>query len=87
MPQPLFLVTVTEGVFGALLMMVPLLLLRISQKQYVDRTREAVTEFREKNISLEKSAEEINQLNDGLLDTLAEIIDLRDPYVLVIQNG
>lgn len=71
-----------EGIFGALLMMVPLFLLRISQKQYVDRTREAVTELREKNIILEKNAEEINQLNDGLLDTLAEIIDLRDPYVL-----
>lgn len=70
------------GVLGTLLMMVPLFLLRISQKQYVDRTREAVTELREKNIILEKNAEEINQLNDGLLDTLAEIIDLRDPYVL-----
>jgi putative nucleotidyltransferase with HDIG domain len=70
-----------EGVIGALLMMVPLLLLRISQKQYVDRTREAVTELREKNIILEKNAEEINHLNNGLLDTLAEIIDLRDPYV------
>ena len=70
------------GVFGAVLMMVPLLLLRISQKQYVDRTREAVTELSDKNIVLEKSAKEINQLNDGLLDTLAEIIDLRDPYVL-----
>ena len=71
-----------EGILGALLMMVPLLLLRISQKQYVDRTREVVTELREKNIVLEKNAKEINQLNDGLLDTLAEIIDLRDPYVL-----
>jgi putative nucleotidyltransferase with HDIG domain len=71
-----------EGALGALLMMVPLLLLRISQKQYVDRTREAVTELREKNIILENNAVEINQLNDGLLDTLAEIIDLRDPYVL-----
>jgi putative nucleotidyltransferase with HDIG domain len=71
-----------EGVLGALLMMVPLLLLRISQKQYVDRTREAVVGMREKNIILEITAKEINQLNDGLLDTLAEIIDLRDPYVL-----
>jgi diguanylate cyclase (GGDEF)-like protein/putative nucleotidyltransferase with HDIG domain len=71
-----------EGIIGAVLMMVPLLLLRISQKQYVDRTREAVTELREKNIALERTAVEINQLNDGLLDTLAEIIDLRDPYVL-----
>lgn len=70
-----------EGIVGALLMMVPLLLLRISQKQYVERTREAVTGLREKNIMLEKTAKEINQLTDGLLDTLAEIIDLRDPYV------
>ena len=70
-----------EGILGALLMMVPLFLLRISQKQYVDRTREAVTELREKNVSLVKSADEINQLSDGLLDTLAEIIDVRDPYV------
>ena len=70
-----------EGLIGIMLMMVPLLLLRISQKQYVDRTRKAVTELREKNVALEKTAEEINQLNNGLLDTLAEIIDLRDPYV------
>jgi len=47
----------------------------------VDRTREAVIGLREKNIVLEKTTKEINQLNDGLLDTLAEIIDLRDPYV------
>lgn len=72
----------TEGVVGALLMMTPLFLLRMSQKQYVDRTREVVIELREKNIGLEKSAEEINLLNNGLLETLAEIIDLRDPYVL-----
>jgi len=70
------------GIFGTLLMMVPLLLLRISQKQYVDRTRVAVKELHEKNIVLEKSAEEINHLNDSLLNTLAEVIDLRDPYVL-----
>ncbi|HTX92309.1 MAG TPA: diguanylate cyclase [Anaerolineales bacterium] len=71
-----------EGVLGILIMMVPLFLLRISQKQYVDRTRAAVTELREKNIVLEKNTEEIDRLNDGLLDTLAEIIDLRDPHVL-----
>jgi diguanylate cyclase (GGDEF)-like protein/putative nucleotidyltransferase with HDIG domain len=70
-----------EGIFGTLFMMAPLVLLRISQKQYVDRTRAAVTALREKNVTLEKNAEEINRLNDSLLDTLAEIIDLRDPYV------
>ena len=71
-----------EGIFGALLMMVPLLLLRISQKQYVDRTRGVVKELHEKNLVLERSADEINNLNDSLLNTLAEVIDLRDPYVL-----
>jgi hypothetical protein len=71
-----------DHILGSALMMVPLFLLRISQKQYVDRTREVVTELREKNIVLEKSADEINYLNDGLLNTLAEIIDLRDPYVM-----
>lgn len=77
-----FLSYQTKGAIGILLMMVPLFLLRLSQKQYVDRTRTAVTELREKNIVLEKNTIEINQLSDGLLDTLAEIIDLRDPYVL-----
>jgi putative nucleotidyltransferase with HDIG domain len=71
-----------EGVLGILLMMVPLFVLRISQKQYVDRTREVVTELREKGIVLERNAEEINRLNDSLLETLAEVIDLRDPNVL-----
>jgi putative nucleotidyltransferase with HDIG domain len=71
-----------EGVLGILLMMVPLFVLRISQKQYVDRTREVVTELREKGIVLERNADEINRLNEGLLETLAEVIDLRDPNVL-----
>jgi diguanylate cyclase (GGDEF)-like protein/putative nucleotidyltransferase with HDIG domain len=71
-----------EGVLGILLMMVPLFVLRISQKQYVDRTRQVVTELREKSMVLEKNGQEINRLNDGLLETLAEVIDLRDPNVL-----
>jgi len=71
-----------QGVLGAFMMMGPLLLLRISQKQYVDRTREAVTELRGKNITLEKATEEIIQLNNGLLETLSEIVDLRDPHLL-----
>ena len=76
-----------EPVFGSLLMIVPLLLLRISQVQYVERTRGMVTELRRKNQDLEKYSDEITKLNDGLLDTLAEIIDLRDPYVLGHSRG
>jgi putative nucleotidyltransferase with HDIG domain len=67
---------------GMLLVVVPMILLRLSQKQYLDRTRQVVTELREKNQALEKSYKEINNLNEGLLETLAEIIDLRDSYVL-----
>jgi diguanylate cyclase (GGDEF)-like protein/putative nucleotidyltransferase with HDIG domain len=71
-----------DHITGLLLMIVPMILLRISQKQYVDRTRQVVTELREKNQILKKNSEEISELNEGLLVTLSEIIDLRDPYVL-----
>ena len=71
-----------DHITGMLLMVVPMLLLRMSQKQYVDRTREVVTELREKNQALKKNSEEILELNEGLLITLSEIIELRDPYVL-----
>lgn len=71
-----------DHVTGLLLMVIPMVLLRVSQKQYIDRTREIVTELREKNQILEKKSEEISELNEGLLLTLSEIIDLRDPYVL-----
>jgi len=76
-----------DPVIGSLLVIVPLLLLRVSQVQYVERTRGMVSEMRVENIALEKSSEEIARLNDGLLDTLAEIIDLRDPYVLGHSRG
>jgi putative nucleotidyltransferase with HDIG domain len=70
------------GVGGLVVMMIPLFILRYSQMQYVEHTRKVVTELRNKNQELEKSANEINELNEGLLTTLSEIIDLRDPYVL-----
>jgi diguanylate cyclase (GGDEF)-like protein/putative nucleotidyltransferase with HDIG domain len=76
-----------DPLIGSLLVIVPLLLLRVSQVQYVNRTRDMVSELRVKNAALEKYTEEITKLNDGLLDTLAEIIDLRDPYVLGHSRG
>ena len=76
-----------DPIIGSLLVIVPLILLRIGQVQYVDRTRGMVTELRKKNQVLEKYSDEITKLNDGLLDTLAEIIDLRDPYVLGHSRG
>lgn len=71
-----------EPIIGSLLVTVPLLLLCISQVQYVERTRSMVSEVRKKKLDLEKYSDEITKLNDGLLDTLADVIDLRDPNVL-----
>ena len=76
-----------DALIGSLLVIVPLALLRISEIQYVERTRSMVTELRKKNTDLEKYSDEITKLNEGLLDTLAEIIDLRDPYVLGHSRG
>lgn len=70
------------GLFGTVVILVPLLLLRLSQVQYLERTKSIVNELKTKNLALEKSTEEIQRLNDGLLDTLAEVVDLRDPHVL-----
>jgi diguanylate cyclase (GGDEF)-like protein/putative nucleotidyltransferase with HDIG domain len=70
------------GLIGLLATSIPLVLIRMGQKQYIDRTRAMVTELKEKNLILEKNAEEISRLNEGLLEALAEVIDLRDPYVL-----
>ena len=72
----------TAGLMGLAVIIIPLILIRWSQKQYIDRTRQMVNELREKNLKLEQSSEDISLLNEGLLDTLAEVIDLRDPYVL-----
>lgn len=71
-----------DPIIGSLLVVFPLILLRVTQVQTVERTRSMVSELRMKNSDLEKHSDEITKLNDGLLDTLAEVIDLRDPYVL-----
>jgi putative nucleotidyltransferase with HDIG domain len=71
-----------DEVAGILLMVVPMVFLRLSQTQYINRTREVVMELREKNQILKKNSEEFAEINEGLLETLSEIIDLRDPYVL-----
>ncbi len=71
-----------SGVFGSITVLVALFLLRLSQKQYLDRTKEAVTELNKKNKALETHSTEITRLNNGLLDTLSTLIDLRDPYVM-----
>jgi diguanylate cyclase (GGDEF)-like protein/putative nucleotidyltransferase with HDIG domain len=71
----------TAGMLGVAVILLPLMLMRLSQKQYIERTRGMVSELKDKNLALEKSGLEIATLNDGLLNALAEIVDLRDPFV------
>ncbi len=70
------------GLLGIIVILAPLALLRYSQSQYINHTRDIVNELRKKNQTLEKTSLEINEMNEGLLVTLSEIIDLRDPHVL-----
>ncbi|MEJ2748477.1 MAG: HD-GYP domain-containing protein, partial [Anaerolineae bacterium] len=70
------------GLFGVFVVLIPLLMLRFSQKQYVDHTETMVTQLRKTNSELRHQSEEINLLNEELLLTLARSIDLRDPFVM-----
>ena len=72
----------TTGFIGLAVILIPLLMLRLSVKQYIDRTISMVNELRGKNALLENSSQEINKLNEDLLIALAEVIDLRDPFTL-----
>ncbi|MFH0915431.1 MAG: diguanylate cyclase [bacterium] len=73
---------VYAGVVGFVSLIVPLLVLRFGQKQYIDHTAAMVGRLRAANVDLKESAEEISTLNDELLTLLAGTLDLRDPYVL-----
>jgi diguanylate cyclase (GGDEF)-like protein/putative nucleotidyltransferase with HDIG domain len=70
------------GLMGTLIFFVPLLILRLGQKQYVERTKDHVQQLRDNNLQLERISDQVQNLNEGLLNTLAEVVDLRDPYVL-----
>lgn len=72
----------TTGLMGLVVILIPLLMLRLSVKQYIDRTISMVNELRGKNNLLECNSQEINKLNEDLLNALAEVIDLRDPFTL-----
>lgn len=70
-----------SGILGILVVAGPLALLRYSQMQFVKRTETAVNELRSKNEELIQRSFEIDSLNETLLQTLAKVIDYRDPYV------
>jgi putative nucleotidyltransferase with HDIG domain len=73
---------VTIGLIGIVVALIPLLMLRFSQKQYIAHTEGLVNQLRGTNQELRLQAEEITLLNEELLLTLARSIDLRDPYVM-----
>jgi putative nucleotidyltransferase with HDIG domain len=72
----------TAGFLGVVAIIAPLLMLRLSQFQYLERTKELVNILKFTNNDLAERSREINLLNEELLEVLAEVIDLRDPYVL-----
>lgn len=72
----------TIGLMGIVAAVIPLLMLRFSQKQYIAHTEGLVNQLRGTNQELRLQAEEITLLNEELLLTLARSIDLRDPYVM-----
>jgi len=70
------------GLVGALTIILPLGVLRLSQKQYIDRTTTMVSDLRKTNEVLVAQTKEVTTLNEELLLTLANAVDLRDPYVM-----
>lgn len=69
------------GLLGVFVMLVPLLLLRWSQAQYISRTALLVSELRKTNSDLVSTSAQLAMLNEGLIRALSQAIDLRDPYV------
>ncbi|OGO21195.1 MAG: hypothetical protein A2Z14_07860 [Chloroflexi bacterium RBG_16_48_8] len=70
------------GLLGVISVMVPLLIVRLSQIQFVERTKVVVNQLKATNVELEQQSKEITTINEELLLVLAGISDLRDPYVV-----
>jgi diguanylate cyclase (GGDEF)-like protein/putative nucleotidyltransferase with HDIG domain len=67
---------------GLFIILLPLLLLRYSQKQYINQTETLVGNLKKTNQQLLHKTEEVTLLNEELLLTLARSLDLRDPHVV-----
>ncbi len=78
----------TQGVLGALVFSLPILMMRYVQQQYVTRTKQSMSELKRMigelagaNSEITRASKAIRQLNDELFLTLSKIVDARDPYV------
>lgn len=70
------------GLVGVLLLLAPLAMLHISQRQYISATKHMVDQLRTANGQLLKQSQEVAELNKELMLALAGTIDLRDPFVV-----
>jgi diguanylate cyclase (GGDEF)-like protein/putative nucleotidyltransferase with HDIG domain len=76
------------GTMGVLVFLLPVLMMRFAQKQYLDKTQDSVRELKRMNEQLRLANGEVlsahsalGRFNDELFLTLAKIIDARDPFV------
>lgn len=72
----------TAGLLGVLLLLAPLAMLHISQRQYINATKHMVDQLRATNALLFQQTQEVEELNKELMLALASTIDLRDPFVV-----
>lgn len=75
------------GLAGIVVFALPVFMMRYSQKQYVERTQASLQELKRMNQELDTANREITraneafqELNNELFETLAKIIDARDPF-------
>lgn len=69
------------GFYGLVAFVAPLLVVRYSQMQYIKRTLSSVAALKRVNEELTKASEQIGTINQELFETLAQMIDSRDPFV------
>lgn len=72
----------SAGIIGLVATLVLLLILRLSQVQYIENTKSMVSQLHRTNSELESNNKTISQLNEDILLSLANTIDLRDPYTM-----
>ncbi len=71
----------SSGITGVLIFLIPLLMLRVSQTEYIKRTESMVVQLRTANAELIERSNEISASNEGLILALSHASDLRDPFV------
>jgi hypothetical protein len=79
---------ITQGPVGIAIFALPVVMMRYSQQQYVERTEDSVRELRRMNEELSHANREVvgaskalQEFNEDLFLTLSKLIDARDPYV------